>query len=122
MYQNDLAELRIDEVDWKAGTITRHRSKTRERNGQVVTYKILATNTSQFRADDVVIVDGTQGLEAASIQVNQVVTNGTESASAPVKPDVAFMLEQDAEDDDRSAVYCARIEINVAPGAAGGRR
>ena len=40
MYQNDLAELRTDEVDWKAGTITRARSKTRERNGQVVTYKL----------------------------------------------------------------------------------
>ncbi len=40
MYQNDLAELRNDEVDWKAGTITRHRSKTRERNGQVVTYRL----------------------------------------------------------------------------------
>ena len=45
--------------------------------GQVVTYKILATNASPFRADDVVVVDGTQGLEAATIQVNQVVTNGT---------------------------------------------
>jgi len=40
MYQNDLAELRGDEIDWKSGTITRARSKTRERNGQVVTYKL----------------------------------------------------------------------------------
>jgi integrase len=40
MYQNDLAELRNDEVNWKAATITRLRSKTRERNGQVVTYKL----------------------------------------------------------------------------------
>ena len=40
MYQNDIAELRQDEVDWKAGTIKRARSKTRERNGPVVTYKL----------------------------------------------------------------------------------
>jgi integrase len=40
MYQNDVAELRQDEVDWQAGTITRARSKTRERNGPVVTYKL----------------------------------------------------------------------------------
>jgi hypothetical protein len=39
MYQNDIAEMRKDEVDWKAGTLTRARSKTRERNGPVVTYK-----------------------------------------------------------------------------------
>ena len=39
-YQNDIAELRQDEVDWKAGTIKRARSKTRERNGPVVTYKL----------------------------------------------------------------------------------
>jgi integrase len=40
MYQNDIAELRNDEVDWKAGTISRARSKTRDRNGPVVTYKL----------------------------------------------------------------------------------
>jgi integrase len=40
MYQNDIAELRTDEVDWKVGTITRARSKTRHRNGPVVTYKL----------------------------------------------------------------------------------
>ena len=45
--------------------------------GQVVTYKILVTNPTVNRADDVVIVDGTQGLEAASIQVSQIVTNGS---------------------------------------------
>jgi integrase len=39
-YQNDLAELRQDEVDWKRGTINRARSKTRERGGPVVTYKL----------------------------------------------------------------------------------
>jgi uncharacterized repeat protein (TIGR01451 family) len=48
--------------------------------GQNVTYKILVKNISPSgttnRADDVVVVDGTQGLEAASIQVNQVITNG----------------------------------------------
>jgi len=40
MYQNDIAELSAHEVDWKKGTLTRARSKTRERNGPVVTYKL----------------------------------------------------------------------------------
>ena len=40
MYQNDIAELRQDEVNWSKGTLTRARSKTRERNGPVVTYKL----------------------------------------------------------------------------------
>lgn len=40
MYQNDIAELRQDEVDWTAGTVRRARSKTRERGGPVVTYKL----------------------------------------------------------------------------------
>jgi hypothetical protein len=48
----------------------------------------------------------------------QVVTNGVESFHARVKPDLAFMLEQAAADDDRSAVYCARIEVNVPSGPA----
>ncbi len=40
MYQNDIAELRADEVDWKKATLSRARSKIRERNGPVVTYKL----------------------------------------------------------------------------------
>jgi hypothetical protein len=40
-------------------------------------HKILVTNPTPNRADDVVVVDGTQGLEAASIQVSQAVTNGS---------------------------------------------
>ena len=44
MYQNDIAELRQDEVNWMKGTVTRARSKTRERNGPVVTYQTLARN------------------------------------------------------------------------------
>ncbi|WP_020474433.1 tyrosine-type recombinase/integrase [Zavarzinella formosa] len=40
MYQNDIAELRKDEVNWTKGTLTRARSKTRERNGPVVTYAL----------------------------------------------------------------------------------
>jgi integrase len=40
MYQNDIAEMRRDEVDWSKGTVTRARSKTRERKGPVVTYKL----------------------------------------------------------------------------------
>jgi integrase len=42
MYQNDIAELRSDEVNWKRGTLARARSKTRERNGPVVTYRLWA--------------------------------------------------------------------------------
>jgi enterochelin esterase-like enzyme len=48
----------------------------------------------------------------------QVVTNGAESFHARVKPDVGFLLEQAAEDDDRSAIFCARIEVKVPAGAA----
>jgi len=44
---------------------------------QNITYKIRVTNDATSRADDVVVVDGTQGLEAASISATQVVTNGT---------------------------------------------
>jgi len=44
--------------------------------GQLETFKILATNNAPTRADDVVIVLGTQYLEAASILASQVVTNG----------------------------------------------
>ena len=40
MYQNDIAELRADEVNWKKGTLTRARSKTRESDGPVVTYRL----------------------------------------------------------------------------------
>ncbi|MHC5538726.1 tyrosine-type recombinase/integrase, partial [Singulisphaera rosea] len=40
MYQNDVAELRQDEVDWTRGLVRRARSKTRERNGPVVTYRL----------------------------------------------------------------------------------
>jgi len=45
--------------------------------GGQVTYKVLVTNPTPNRADDVVVVDGTQGLEAASIQVSQIITNGS---------------------------------------------
>lgn len=40
MYQSDISELRRDEMDWKAGTIRRARSKTRGRGGPEVTYKL----------------------------------------------------------------------------------
>src|SRR5262249_22416095 len=40
MYQNDIAELHRDELNWTAGTLTRARSKTRERKGPVVTYNL----------------------------------------------------------------------------------
>lgn len=45
--------------------------------GQVLTYKILVTNAATTRADDVVITDGTQSLDASSIIASQVVANGT---------------------------------------------
>jgi uncharacterized repeat protein (TIGR01451 family) len=45
--------------------------------GQFLTYKILVTNAATTRADDVVITDGTQSLEASSIVASQVVANGT---------------------------------------------
>jgi len=44
--------------------------------GAGLTYKILVTNTAATRADDVVIVLGTQGLEASSVIVSQIVTDG----------------------------------------------
>ena len=43
---------------------------------QTLTYKLRVTNTSATRADDVVVVDGTQGLEASSIVATQVVVDG----------------------------------------------
>lgn len=45
--------------------------------GAVLTYQILVTNTSTGRADDVNIVDGTQGLNASTLSFsNLTVTNG----------------------------------------------
>lgn len=44
---------------------------------QTLTYKVRVTNTATTRADDLVVVDGTQGLEASSIVATQVITNGT---------------------------------------------
>jgi len=40
MYQNDIAEMLKEEVNWTKGTVTRARSKTRERHGPVVTYQL----------------------------------------------------------------------------------
>lgn len=40
MYQNDVSDLLKAEVNWKDGTITRARSKTRHRGGPVVTYQV----------------------------------------------------------------------------------
>lgn len=55
MYQHDISELHQDEVNWSKGTITRARSKTRERNGPVVTYKLWPETLSllkKLRAND----------------------------------------------------------------------
>ena len=51
----------------------------------------------------------------------QVVTNGKESYHDRAKPDLRFMLEQAAADDDRSTVYVAKIEITVPPGTEKGQ-
>jgi integrase len=40
MYQNDIAELLKEEINWPKHTLTRARSKTRERQGPVVTYRL----------------------------------------------------------------------------------
>ncbi|MBA4180760.1 MAG: hypothetical protein C0506_09250 [Anaerolinea sp.] len=48
--------------------------------GQQITYKIQVTNMAtgnNSRADDVIVTDGTQGLEASSITATQVIVNGT---------------------------------------------
>ena len=45
--------------------------------GAQLVYKVRVTNVGTSRADDVVVVDGTQGLEAASIVATQAVVNGT---------------------------------------------
>jgi integrase len=39
-YQSDVADLRNDEIDWRKGTITRARSKTKDTGSPVVTYKL----------------------------------------------------------------------------------
>jgi hypothetical protein len=46
----------------------------------------------------------------------EVTTNGVKSFQGLLRPDLPFMLEQAAEDDDRSAVYCAKIEVVVPAG------
>jgi uncharacterized repeat protein (TIGR01451 family) len=45
--------------------------------GGTLVYKVRVTNVGTTRADDVTVVDGTQGLEAASIVATQAVVNGT---------------------------------------------
>jgi uncharacterized repeat protein (TIGR01451 family) len=44
--------------------------------GALLTFKILAANNAPTRADDVVVVLGTQSLEASSVIVSQIVTDG----------------------------------------------
>jgi uncharacterized repeat protein (TIGR01451 family) len=45
--------------------------------GQTLIYKIHVVNTASSRADDVRVVDGTQGLVAASVTASQVIVNGS---------------------------------------------
>lgn len=47
----------------------------------------------------------------------EITTNGTDSYRGRVTPDLAFLLRQAAADNDRSTVYCARVEVTVAPRA-----
>jgi len=64
MYQNDIAELRHEEVNWNAGTLTRARSKTRERGGPVVTYKLWPVTfhlLKKHRADGDLVVTTDEG-------------------------------------------------------------
>jgi hypothetical protein len=42
-------------------------------------------------------------------------TNGIESFQGIVEPDVRFLLAQFAADNDRTTIYCARIEVAVPP-------
>jgi hypothetical protein len=44
-------------------------------------------------------------------------TNGVETFSGILEPDVRFMLEQAAKDDDRQAIYEAKIEVGVPGGS-----
>ena len=63
--------------------------------GATLTYKVLVTNNSAFRADDVRLVDGTQGLAAASMTINQVVTNGavgTQGGCAVAAPQLTCQI------------------------------
>lgn len=67
--------------------------------GQPITYKILVTNNAtgtNSRADDVVVTDGTQGLDAASIVASQVISNGslgTTGGCAVVAPQVRCSIK-----------------------------
>jgi integrase len=52
MYQNDIAELAVSEVDWKQGRITRKRSKTRNRtDAPTITYKLWAETFALLKAN-----------------------------------------------------------------------
>jgi len=51
MYQADIADLHRDEVNWTRGTIIRARSKTRDRHGPVVTYKLWPETLSLLRKE-----------------------------------------------------------------------
>ena len=73
------------------------RATIRSYPGATLTYKILVTKRRAYRADDVRLVDGTQGLEAASITVNQVVTNGavgTQGGCVVTAPQVAARFDR----------------------------
>jgi uncharacterized repeat protein (TIGR01451 family) len=58
-------------------TITKTDSPDPVVPGGTLSYTIVVKNIATTRADDVVVVDGTQGLEAASITASQVIVNGT---------------------------------------------
>ena len=58
-------------------TITKTDSPDPVVPGATLSYTIIVKNIATTRADDVVVVDGTQSLEAASITASQVIVNGT---------------------------------------------
>src|SRR5262249_24115561 len=47
----------------------------------------------------------------------QVLTNEKKSFQGIVEPDVRFLLTQFAADNDRTTIYCARIEVIIPPGS-----
>ena len=66
------------------GTLTVAKTDTPDpvNPGDLLSYGILVTNTSDFRATDVTVVDGTQGLDAASIAA--ATSKGVCVVSAPI--------------------------------------
>jgi hypothetical protein len=70
---------------------------------------VLARNVARYT----ILVDREQFDLTKPIHV---FTNGKESFQGIVEPDMRFLLTQFAADNDRTTIYCARIEVIVPPG------